>query len=125
MKHLVFLLLVLLLAACGSQAPVIEVEPMNDFGTVKKGEVATMDVVVRNAGRSPLVIENIITTCGCTSGTLSETTIQPDGEAILSVRYDSAAHETDMGQLERRLYLMSNGADENGTLVRFKVLVEP
>lgn len=125
MKQLALLLLILLLAACGSQAPVLEVETLNDFGTVTKGEVVTLELPVRNSGRTPLIIDKIITTCGCTSATISETTIPPGGEAILQARYDSAAHETDMGPLERRIYLMSNASDENGTLVRFNVLVEP
>jgi hypothetical protein len=84
-----------------------------------------LELPVRNSGGSPLIIGEIITTCGCTSATISETTIPPGGEATLFAQYDSAAHETDMGPLERRIYLMSNASDENGTLVRFKVVVEP
>jgi hypothetical protein len=124
-KKLPLILFVLLLAACSSQEPTIEVTDLHDFGVVTKGEVATVELPVRNSGRAPLIIEQLVTTCGCTSASITETTILPGEEATLTVSYDSAAHETDMGALERRIFIISNVPDDADKMIRFLVMVEP
>jgi hypothetical protein len=124
-KKLALILFVLLLAACAPQEPIIEVTDLHDFGAIVKGEVATVELPVRNSGRAPLIIEAVVTTCGCTVASISETTILPGEEATLTVSYDSAAHEVDMGALERRVFIISNAPDADDRMIRFLVMVEP
>jgi hypothetical protein len=46
------------------------------------------------------------------------------GEARLRVEYDSAAHENDLGRIERSVFISSDDPDEDDVQIRFTVLVE-
>jgi len=124
MKLLSLILLALLLAACAPQNPSISVATTYDFGTVVKGEIATAELPVSNNGSAPLIIEAISTSCGCTTATLSAMTINPGQEVVLSVAYDTAAHESDMGLMERTVFLMTNDQANGDVIIRFTALVE-
>lgn len=126
MKKLLLVFLALLLTACAApERPEMEVADLHDFGVVTKGEVASVSFPVRNNGDAPLLIEHLVTTCGCTSAEITATTILPGEAATMTVHYDSAAHEEDMGELERRVFIISNVPDEADRMLRFLVLVEP
>ncbi|MFO7538154.1 MAG: DUF1573 domain-containing protein [Chloroflexota bacterium] len=124
MKLLVLILLSLFLAACSPQSPAIEVAAAYDFGPVVKGKIATAELPVTNSGSAPLIIEAVSTSCGCTTATLSTMTIDPGQEAILSVAYDTAAHESDMGLMERTVFLATNDQANGDVMIRFTALVE-
>jgi hypothetical protein len=119
-------MLVILLAACARpEEPVMEVADLHDFGAITKGEVAVVELPLRNTGNAPLLIEALVTTCGCTSAEISTMTILPGEEATLRLSYDSAAHENDMGPLERRIFVISNAPEAKDKMIRLLVLVEP
>lgn len=124
MRLFTLILFTLFLAACSPQSPVIEVTAAYDFGPVVKGEIATVELPVTNSGSAPLVIEAVSTSCGCTTATLSAMTINPGQEAILSVAYDTAAHESDMGLMERIVFLATNDQANEDVMIRFTALVE-
>jgi hypothetical protein len=125
MRLIILILFTLLLAACAPQTPAIEVTAAYDFGPVVKGEIATAELSVTNSGSAPLVIEAVSTSCGCTTATLSTMIIDPGQEAILSVAYDTAAHESDMGLMERTVFLATNDQANEDVMIRFTALVEP
>ena len=125
MRKLLLVLFVLLLAACAPKEPVMEVTDLHDFGVVTKGEVVSVDFPVRNSGNAPLIIDQLVTSCGCTAASITAMTILPGEEATMTVSYDSAAHETDMGALERRIFIISNVPNEADKMLRFLALVEP
>lgn len=114
----------LLLAACVPKAPDIDAMETYDLGTAVKGEVAVADLPVRNLGDAPLKVEAIATSCGCTTAKLSSMTIPPGGEATLHVEYDSNAHEADLGEIERFVFISSNDPDESDKRIKFAVMVE-
>jgi hypothetical protein len=124
MRLLTLILFTLLLAACAPQTPAIGVTAAYDFGPVVKGEIATAELSVTNSGSAPLVIEAVSTSCGCTTATLSTMTIDPGQAAILSVAYDTAAHESDMGLMERYVFLATNDQTNEDVMIRFTALVE-
>jgi hypothetical protein len=125
-KNLLFVLFALLLTACAQPGqPVMEVAELHDFGTITKGETAVVELPLRNTGESPLIIEALVTTCGCTSAEIDSMTIQPGETATLRLSYDSAAHEIDMGPLERRIFIISNDSADGDKMIRLLVLVEP
>jgi hypothetical protein len=124
MRLFTLILFTLLLAACAPQAPTIVVTATYDFGPVVKGEIATAELPVTNSGSAPLVIESVSTSCGCTTATLSAMTIDPGQEAILSVAYDTAAHESDMGLMERTVFLATNDEANGDVMIRLTALVE-
>jgi hypothetical protein len=124
MRLIILILFTVLLAACAPQAPAIEVTAAYDFGPVVKGEIATAELPVTNSGDAPLVIEAVSTSCGCTTATISTMTIDPGQAAILSVAYDTAAHESDMGLMERYVFLATNDQTNEDVMIRFTALVE-
>ena len=50
-----------------------------DYGTMNQGEELKHDFVIRNKGTGPLVLEEIILTCGCTVAMPDTKQIAPGG----------------------------------------------
>jgi len=122
-RWLMLLALSALLAACGSGPPDIDVATELDLGTVVKGRKAVADVPVRNLGEGPLTVLGVSTSCGCTRASISPSTIPPGGTATLHVEYDSAAHEADIGPIERFVFVASDDPDEDDVQIRLRVEV--
>ena len=120
----VLLCAAVLSAACTPKAPDIDVTTEYDLGTVVKGALAAADIPVVNAGEGRLTVYGISTSCGCTKATLSSMTIAPGDAASLHIVYDSAAHETDLGLIERFVFISSDDPDEDEVRVKLTIFVE-
>lgn len=114
---LLLLLIGLLLAACGGGTtagaagrPQIVLEATAlELGDLSNGVVAERDVTVTNAGDAPLVVESVMTTCGCTNAALEPMTLAPGQSGTLHIAFDSGAHGPDLrGDVMRRVMLASN-----------------
>ena len=123
MLRIVLLLAAVALAGCSENAPDIDVVDSYDMGTVVKGELAAADLAVRNRGKGPLAVVAVSTSCGCTTATLTPLLIPAGGEGWLRIEYDSAAHESDLGRIDRSVFISSNDPDENDVQIRFTVFV--
>lgn len=91
--------------------PHIVVEPATfDFGQVLYGDVPQHTFTVKNTGDQVLEIDGVTTSCACTSGEVSATTIAPGAQVNLVVSFDPAVHgdDTDMGPLTRTVYIATN-----------------
>lgn len=117
------LLAVLALAGCDG-APDIDVAGSHDMGTVAKGERAVADLAVRNLGDAVLTVVGISTSCGCTKASLTPMAIPAGGEGRLHIEYDSSAHESDIGRIERSVFISSDDPDEDDIQIRFTVFVK-
>ena len=119
----------LLLAACTPKQPQITLETENfDFGDVVNGDIVSQDLVVRNEGNEPLVVETVSTSCGCTTATLEPMNIPAGGTATLRVEFDSGAHGPDLtGQVIRQIFLSSNDPQRPEAIVEFSanILAKP
>lgn len=117
-----------LASSATATSPRIELtEERYDFGNVSEagGEVATTFTVM-NAGAEDLVITNLLTSCGCTSATLTvdgqegprfgmhnnptdwSATISAGDEAVLTVYYDPTVHPDLRGPVTREITIFSN-----------------
>lgn len=117
MKNLLIPLigLALLLAACGgatgaSGAPWIALETTElALGEMPNGQIVERELAVRNDGDGPLVVDKVMTSCGCTTAALEPMTIAPGESGTLRVTFDSGAHGPDLrGPLLREVTLVSN-----------------
>jgi hypothetical protein len=118
------ILLAGLAAGCGGGEPDIQVPETNyDFGQVPQGEVVTIQLPVRNVGQKELRIESVSTSCGCTSATVEPMVIPPNGEAMLTINYDSGVHP-DKGPIWRIIYITSNDPDTPEVQVEIRGEVE-
>jgi LEA14-like dessication related protein len=123
MRKIFFSILVLAglmtLTACSQKNPQISVESERiEFGDVVNGEIVSKDLRVRNKGEAPLVVEAVSTSCGCTTATLKPMTIQPGGEGLLHVEFDSGAHGPELtGEFVRQVFIASNDPQQPEVVV--------
>jgi len=111
-----------LLAACGGPPPRIVVEPLSqDLGEVPQAPLE-LTYTVRNEGGSPLRIEKVSTSCGCTKAVLDRDTIPPGGSAELRVVFDPTEDNL-FGDLLRIIYLRSNDPATPEAEVEFRVTI--
>lgn len=122
-----------LIANAPEDAPKITVsEVKKDLGIVsQKNGVVNTEFVIKNEGKSDLVIKKLSSSCGCTSGSLIyqgeegprfymaghgyeepeddwQVAIMPGDEAVVKVYYDPAVHEDLVGAVTRTVSIHSN-----------------
>ncbi|KOY86309.1 hypothetical protein AD998_09280 [bacterium 336/3] len=61
----------------------------HDFGTFDEGKVATYDFVFKNRGKTPLILQSVEPSCGCTSPSYTKEPIAPGKSGKISVSYSS------------------------------------
>jgi hypothetical protein len=113
------------LAACASPPPDIALSlEYADLGEVANGEIRTIEVEVLNSGGAPLQIEQISTSCGCTTAEVEPRTIAPGSSAILRITFDSGAHGPDFqGPIRRAVFLSSNDPDEAEIILTLEAVI--
>jgi hypothetical protein len=111
----------LFLAACSTQTPQISLEFYEfAFGDVVNGTIVNKDIVIENDGGSPLIIEEVSTSCGCTTGTIEPGTISPGEKGVLHIEFDSGAHGPELtGLLKRQVFLETNDPASSEVMVEF------
>lgn len=113
-----------------ADSPKIDIEPLSyDFGDVSQATgVVSQSFLVKNVGKSDLEINNLLTSCGCTSASIVldgqegprfamhnnpknwVVTIKPEATAVLKVYYDPDVHPEFRGLATREITIFSNDA---------------
>lgn len=62
-----------------------------NFGKIKQGVPVTTYFTVTNISDKPVVLENVVPSCGCTTPEWSKEPIAPKGTAKIKVGYNAAA----------------------------------
>jgi hypothetical protein len=109
-----------------SARPALRLESSTvDFGPL--AERATKGVIVRNAGRAPLRILAVSSSCGCTTAVIDATILPPGGSAPLAITFDPVAHGPQPGPARHAVYVRTNDqrTPEAEIEVRAVVLKEP
>jgi len=71
-------------------APVFEFEKETiDYGIIEKGADGQRIFKFKNIGKSPLIISNVKTSCGCTVPTVPKEPVMPGQTAEMTVKYDT------------------------------------
>ncbi len=112
------------LAACGGQ-PRIEVEVERfDMGNMVNGDVVTRELEIRNTGTADLVIQQVTTSCSCTTAEVEPMVIPPGGTGRLRITFDSGAHGPSLqGTLIRQVFLSTNDPERPEVVVEFSANV--
>src|SRR6056297_914495 len=63
----------------------------HDFGTISLREKAQYSFDFSNPGKTPLIINNVKTSCGCTIPEWPRKPVKPGDKAKIKVVYDSAS----------------------------------
>ncbi len=73
-----------------SELPILEFkQDFFDFGLILEGEVVVHKYEFTNTGKTPLIISNVSTTCGCTVPTYSKAPVAPGESGYIEVSFDS------------------------------------
>lgn len=117
----------LLLAACTPSTPNLVLDSQTyDLGAVTNGDVLSFEIPLVNEGSGKLVIMNVSTSCGCTSGSVEPAELDPDEEGVLIVEFDSGAHGPDAnGPVTRQVFIASNDPDQPELTFEFTADVLP
>jgi hypothetical protein len=78
-----------------------------DWGTIPVRPPVKQTFPIQNRGDKPLIISNVVTSCGCTTAELTSSVIPPGQRADLVVTFDPAFHETS-GPVTRLVWLETN-----------------
>ncbi len=84
-------------------------EPLFDFGVRPNSVEVEHDFIIRNAGDVPLVVSQVRSGCGCTLAHLSQSTIAPGSNAVLSTRLTLRGI---VGPKRTSLYLHTNDPEK-------------
>lgn len=106
--------------------PNVAVKPANRYlGSLGRTDVVNLNYIVVNDGDHDLVIDNVVTSCGCTTATLSHSIIPPRHRADLAVRFDAGYHKVEPGQqVVRVVWLMTNDPDTPVAEARLTALIQ-
>ena len=96
-------------------------EPYHAFGDVAQGEKVDHIFVFRNTGSQPLIIQNVLTTCGCTVSEWPKDPILPWEEGNLKVEFDSGSK---IGRQNKVITIRSN-SKSGDYRVRISAMVLP
>ncbi len=93
--------------------PDVAVKPASrHLGALGRKDVVNLNYVVVNTGNKDLVINNMVTSCGCTTASLSHNIIPPGHRADLAVRFDAGYHPMKPGErVTRVVWLRTNDPD--------------
>ncbi len=111
-----------LLIACSASPPRIVVEPLTQDLGERPQELIELTYTVRNEGGSPLKIEKVSTSCGCTQAAVDRETLAPGESTQLRVTLDPTEDNL-YGNLIRVIYLRSNDPATPEVEVEFRVTI--
>lgn len=94
-------------AAAEKQARTKFNETAWNFGKVKAGEAVTHEFVFTNEGDAPLLIQRVVTSCGCTAALASKDEIGPGKEGRIKATFDTTGYA---GKVLKYIYVESNDA---------------
>lgn len=111
----IFGVMVLLVAFVSSYAQEVESGPMIvfvedawEFGDIQQGDKVEHTFEFENAGTEPLILSNVLTTCGCTASDWPREPIAPGEMASLKVTFNSAGK---MGMQNKIITIVSNATN--------------
>jgi hypothetical protein len=95
----------------------------HDFGRIYADWDVTHVFAIENRGSADLSIDNLVTSCGCTTAELSSDVIPPGQRADLKVTFDADLHET-RGQVTRLVWFATNDPAQPWVEVRVDAYVQ-
>ena len=100
----------------------IEIEEADhDFGDIHQGGKVEHTFNFINSGTAPLIINNVLTTCGCTAPEWPKEPIPPQGKSVVKVIFDSTSK---IGRQNKVITIRSNSKSGDARL-RISAMVLP
>lgn len=80
-------------------------DAVHDFGKIPQGKPVYYNFEITNTGTTPLKLDNVQASCGCTTPEWSKEEIAPHQSSIIKVGYNAASH----GTFEKYITVSYNG----------------
>ena len=121
MKKKIILIAILLVSSIGfaQNGPKIVFSAKDntiDYGKVTKSENGERDFIFTNTGNAPLIITNVLSTCGCTVPTKPTEPIMPGKTGKITVKYNMAP-----GPIRKTITVESNAVNYEAGRVALKI----
>lgn len=91
---------------------------VHDFGNVKEGDKAEYEFTFVNKSKKPITIQNVTTTCGCTSPNWSKEPVAPGKKGTVTVSYSTPGR---VGPINRQVTVMTDAGNKvlkiSGTVI--------
>ena len=122
MKNIATLIIVLLVSSVGFAQKVAKIEfkaidNTIDYGTIsKKNDSGVRSFEFTNTGNAPLIISNVLSTCGCTVPTKPNAPIMPGKTGKIEVKYSMIP-----GPIRKTITVESNAVNYEGGRIPLKI----
>lgn len=93
----------------------------HNFGDIQQGEKVEFSFTFKNNGTVPLIISNVLATCGCTAPEWPKNPISPEGQEVIKVVFDSSSK---IGRQNKVITVRSNSKTGDARL-RISAMVLP
>ena len=94
---------------------------VHDYGTIVKGSDGGCEFVFRNAGKTPLILNNVQASCGCTVPEWTREPVQPGKSGVIKVKYNTQIVST----FNKSITVISNAKNSPVILSIKGVVTEP
>ena len=122
MKNIALIIATILISSIGytQNGPKIEFKAKDntiDYGTVsKKNDNGIRSFEFTNTGDAPLIITNVLSTCGCTVPTKPNAPIMPGKTGKIDIKYNMQA-----GPIRKTITVESNAVNYEGGRIPLKI----
>lgn len=88
------------------------VNAVHDYGTIIQGADGNCEFKFKNTGKEPLILSNVVSSCGCTVPSWNREPIMPGKEGVIKVKYDTNR----IGVISKQITVMSNAKTDRVVL---------
>ena len=105
------------------KAPQIKFDKLtHDYGTIQQGGNGDCEFKFKNVGKEPLILSNVVASCGCTTPSWPKEPIMPGKSSVIKVHYDTQR----LGTISKTITVMSNASNDNVKLsIAGNILAKP
>jgi len=89
-------------------------EKSHDFGDIIQGDKVNYSFIFKNTGTAPLIITNVLTTCGCTAPNWPREPIPPGSDNKIEITFDSKGKS---GRQNKVITILSNGPQKRVNII--------
>lgn len=86
---------------------------VHDYGTIQQGSDGSVEFKFTNEGKTPLILNNVRSSCGCTVPSWTREPLPPGGSGSIKVVYNTAS----IGAFSKSVTVSSNAKNSDVVLM--------